>query len=35
MTGDVMIADVVASSQCEVRLIPVSLFKSLIVAEPG
>jgi acetate kinase len=35
MTGDVMIADVVASSPCEVRLIPVSLFKSLIVAEPG
>jgi acetate kinase len=35
MTGDVLIADVVASSQCEVRLIPVSLFKSLIVAEPG
>jgi acetate kinase len=35
MTGDVMIADVVAASQCEVRLIPVSLFKSLIVSEPG
>ncbi len=35
MTGDVMLADVVAASQCEVRLIPVSLFKSLIVAEPG
>ena len=35
MTGDVMLADVVATSPCEVILIPVSLFKSLIVAEPG
>src|SRR5262245_20042830 len=35
MTGEVMLADVVAASQCEVRLIPVSLFKPLIVAEPG
>src|SRR5262249_55349740 len=35
MTGDVMLVDVVAASPCQVLLIPVSLFKALIVAEPG
>jgi acetate kinase len=35
MTGDVVIADFIAESRCEVLLIPVSLFQSVIVAEPG
>lgn len=35
MTGDTMLADIIAESPCEVLLIPVSLFQSLIVAEPG
>jgi CRP-like cAMP-binding protein len=35
MTGDKMLADIVAESRCEVLLIPVSLFQSVIVAEPG
>jgi acetate kinase len=35
MTGDAMLADIVAESRCEVLLIPVSLFQSVIVAEPG
>ena len=35
MTGDTMPADIVAESRCEVLLIPVSLFQSVIVAEPG
>lgn len=35
MTGDTMLADIVAESRCEVLLIPVSLFQSVIVAEPG
>jgi acetate kinase len=35
MTGDKMLADIVAESHCEVLLIPVSLFQSVIVAEPG
>ena len=35
MTGDAMLADFIASSRCEVLLIPVSLFQSVIVAEPG
>jgi len=35
MTGDVVAADFVAESRCEVLLIPVSLFQSVIVAEPG
>jgi len=34
MTGDVMLADVIAAGPCEVLMIPVSLFKSLIVAQP-
>jgi acetate kinase len=35
MTGDAVIADFIADSHCEVLLIPVSLFQSVIVAEPG
>lgn len=35
MSGQPLIADFVAKSPCEVLLIPVSLFQSLIVAEPG
>ena len=35
MTGDKMLADIVAESRCEVLLIPVSLFQSMIVTEPG
>ncbi len=35
MTGDAVLADFIAESRCEVLLIPVSLFQSLIVAEPG
>lgn len=35
MTGDVMAADFIAESRGEVLLIPVSLFQSVIVAEPG
>ena len=35
MTGDAMLADFIAESRCEVLLIPVSLFQSVIVAEPG
>jgi acetate kinase len=35
MTGDVVIADFIAESRCEVLLVPVSLFQSVIVAEPG
>jgi acetate kinase len=35
MTGDPLVADFVAESECEVLLIPVSLFQSVIVAEPG
>src|SRR4026207_1513316 len=35
MTGDPSIADFIAESHCEVLLIPVSLFQSVIVAEPG
>src|SRR5262245_47024405 len=35
MTGDVMPADLVAETRCEVLLIPLSLFQSVIVAEPG
>lgn len=34
MTGDTMLADFIAESRCEVLLIPVSLFQSVIVAEP-
>ncbi len=35
MTGDAVAADFIAESRCEVLLIPVSLFQSVIVAEPG
>ncbi len=35
MTGNPLLADFVAGSRCEVMLIPVSLFQSVIVAEPG
>jgi acetate kinase len=35
MTGDPVLADFTAESRCEVLLIPVSLFQSVIVAEPG
>ena len=35
MTGEAMPADLIAESRCEVLLIPVSLFQSIIVAEPG
>jgi acetate kinase len=35
MTGDAVLADFIAESSCEVLLIPVSLFQSVIVAEPG
>lgn len=35
MTGGAVMADFVAESHCEVLLIPVSLFQSVIVAEPG
>jgi acetate kinase len=34
MTGDPSVADFIAESHCEVLLIPVSLFQSIIVAEP-
>jgi acetate kinase len=34
MTGEAMLADLIAESRCEVLLIPVSLFQSVIVAEP-
>src|SRR5215831_2818607 len=35
MTGQPAPADVIADSHCDVMLIPVSLFQSVIVAEPG
>src|SRR5688572_18055357 len=34
MTGDKVVADFIAESRCEVLLIPVSLFQSIIVTEP-
>ena len=34
MTGEHMVADLIAESRCEVLLIPISLFQSVIVAEP-
>src|SRR5258706_4480778 len=34
MTSDKMMADLIAATRCEVLLIPVSLFQSVIVAEP-
>lgn len=35
MTGDTMPADIVATSRCRVLLVPVSIFQSIIVAEPS
>jgi acetate kinase len=35
MSGDALLADYIAESQCSVLLIPVALFQSLVVAEPG
>jgi acetate kinase len=35
MTGNPLLADFIAELRCEVLLIPVSLFQSIIVAEPG
>ena len=35
MTGNPLLADLVAESHCDVLMIPVSLFQSLIIAEPG
>jgi acetate kinase len=35
MTGNPLLADFVADSHCEILLIPISLFQSIIVAEPG
>ena len=35
MSGQPLIADFVAKSPCEVLLVPVSLFQSIIVAQPG
>lgn len=35
MTGNPLLADFIAESRCEVLLIPLSLFQSAIVAEPG
>jgi len=35
MTGEAMPVDFIAKSHCEVLLIPVSLFQSVVVAEPG
>src|SRR5689334_5570345 len=34
MTGDPTPADIIAESRCELLLIPVSLFQSIIVTEP-
>ena len=34
MTGDKMVADLIAESRCEVLRIPVSLFQSIIMVEP-
>src|SRR4051812_39325542 len=35
MTGNPMLADVVAATPCEVLLVPVWLFQSIIISEPG
>ena len=35
MTGNPLLADFIAATRCEVLLIPVSLFQSVIVAEPS
>jgi acetate kinase len=34
MTGNPLVADFIAESRCEILLIPVTLFQSIIVAEP-
>jgi len=34
MTGDKMMADLIAATRCEVLLIPISLFQSSVIAEP-
>ena len=35
MTGDAVVADFIAESRCEILLIPVPVFQSVIVAEPA
>jgi acetate kinase len=35
LTGDPLAADFIAETRCEILLIPISLFQSVIVAEPG
>jgi acetate kinase len=35
MTGEPMVADIIAQTPCTVMLVPVSLFQSLIVSEPA
>jgi acetate kinase len=35
MTGDPLLADFIADTPCEVLLIPISLFQSIIVAQPA
>ena len=35
MTGDPVMADFIAGSRCEALLVPVSVFQSAIVTEPG
>ena len=35
MTGEAMLADIVADSRCEVLLVPVALFQAIMVTEPG
>src|SRR4030095_10752345 len=35
MTGNPLLADFIAESQCEILLIPVSLFQSIILLQPG
>ena len=35
MTGHPLLADLVAESHCDVLMIPLSLFQSLIISEPG
>ena len=35
MAGNPLLADIIADSRCEILLIPVSLFQSVIVAAPG
>jgi acetate kinase len=35
LTGDAVLADFTAEARCEVLLIPVSLFQSVIVSQPG